>query len=63
MLDYFTADRRRRLAYLFSRYYRHTYISLCLNMYVVDIRTVLIFKYIDFCDATLVGCLVFTWQV
>ena len=40
-----------------------TYIySLYLDMYVVHIWTVLLFNYINFCDATLVGGVVFTWQ-
>ena len=63
IFGHLTADRRRRLAYLFSWYYRHTYMSWYIDMYMIYIRTVLVFLNIDVCDATLVGCLVFTWQV
>ena len=60
---HFTADRRRRLAYLFSWYYRHTYMSWYIDMYMIYITDCFDILNIDVCDATLVGCLVFTWQV
>ena len=42
-----------RLAYLFSWYYRHTYMSWYIDMYMIYIRTVLVFLNIDVlrCDA------------
>ena len=53
MFGHLTADRRRRLAYLFSWYYRHTYMSWYIDMYMIYIRTVLVFLNIDVlrCDA------------
>ena len=59
--DRFTADRRRRLAYPFLGIID---IYICLGTrigiwFILYIRTVLIlYMYIDVCDATLVNCLV-----
>ena len=57
--DRFTADRRRRLAYPFLGIID---IYICLGTRVgicLYIRTVLmLYMYIDVCDATLVNCLV-----
>ena len=62
MFNFFTTDRRRRLAYFFFLTLWTYIYSLYLDMYVVHIWTVLLFNYINFCDATLVGGVVFTWQ-
>jgi hypothetical protein len=64
-LNRFTADRRRRLAYPLSWYYRHTYMSWYPNRYMIYIRTVwILYIYIStFAMRRWWTVWFFTWQV